>query len=188
MSETTSSPTATEVVGLFESSETLEAAIDELLSSGFDRAELSLVASTAAVEEKLSRVYEKAGELEDDPSVPRTAYVSTEAVGDAQGALVGALVYVGAVATAGAVVATGGALSAAIVGAAMSGGAGALAGSVLAKLVGEHHARHLQDHLDRGGLLLWVQARDEAHEQRATRILQSHSARDVHAHALPPAA
>lgn len=188
MSETTSSNAATEVVGLFESTETLEAAIDELQSSGFDRAELSLVASTAAVEEKLGHIYEKASELEDDPSVPRTAYVSTESIGDAQGELIGALVYVGAVATAGAVVASGGPLAAAIVGAAMSGSAGALVGSVLAKLVGEHHARYLQDHLDRGGLLLWVRARDKIHEQRATRILEGHSARDVHAHTLPLAA
>ena len=38
-----------EVVGVFPNPEDLESAIDELLSSGFDRAELSLLASEDAV-------------------------------------------------------------------------------------------------------------------------------------------
>lgn len=49
-----------EAVGLFDRSSTLQEAIDELLSSGFDRAELSLLASEKAVDEKLGRHYRKA--------------------------------------------------------------------------------------------------------------------------------
>ena len=45
-------------------------AIDELLSSGFDRAELSLLASEDAVATKLGGYYRPAGELADDPAVP----------------------------------------------------------------------------------------------------------------------
>ena len=45
--------------------------------------------------------------------LPRTAYVSTEAIGDAEGALIGGLMYIGATAVAGAIVATGGTLAAA---------------------------------------------------------------------------
>ena len=102
----------TEAVGVFEDAASLQAAIDDLLTAGFDRAELSLLADEATVERKLGHAYAKPAELEDDPQVPRTAYVSTEARGDAQGGLIGALVYVGAVAAAGAVVASGGTLAA----------------------------------------------------------------------------
>ena len=45
--------TIREAVGVFASENDLQAAIDELLSSGFHRAELSLLASEEAVNEKL---------------------------------------------------------------------------------------------------------------------------------------
>jgi hypothetical protein len=77
MSSTDQQGTRTEAVAIFEDAETFQAAIDEILSSGFDRAELNLLASEHAVKEKLGHMYEKATELEDDPSVPHTAYVST---------------------------------------------------------------------------------------------------------------
>lgn len=174
-----------EAVAVFEQPESLQEAVDELLSAGFDRAELSLLASEEAVESKLGHRYRKVAELEDDDAVPREAYVSTETRGDAEGALIGSLLYVGGVAAAGAVVASGGALAAVLAGAAMAGGAGALVGSLLATWVGERHARHLQEQLDHGGLLLWVRTRDAAHEKRAVEILSRHSGRDVHLHELP---
>jgi hypothetical protein len=176
----------TEAVGVFDTPEALQDAIDELLSAGFDRAELSLLASELAVEEKLGHKYEKAGELEDDPAVPRTAYVSTESIGDAEGGLIGGLMYVGALAAAGAVVASGGTLGAAIAGAALAGGTGGLIGEVLAQFIGDHHARYLQEQIDHGGLLLWVRTRDKAHEKRAVEMLSKHSAHDVHTHKLAP--
>ena len=48
-----------EAVAVFETAETLQAAIDELLISGFNRAELSLLAGEHAVEEKLGHHYTK---------------------------------------------------------------------------------------------------------------------------------
>jgi hypothetical protein len=51
--------TVHEAVGVFNRPGDLQGAIDELLSSGFDRAELSLLASEHAVEEKLGHRYEK---------------------------------------------------------------------------------------------------------------------------------
>jgi hypothetical protein len=176
--------TIREVVGIFHRNENLQAAIDELLSSGFHRAELSLLASDSAVQEKLGHRYEKANVLADDPTVPRSAYVSTEAIGDAEGGLIGGLVYVGAVIAAGAVVASGGALPAAIVAAGVAGGTGGLIGSILARWVGDHHAHYLQEQIDRGGQLLWVRAWNTEDEERAMAILKKHSASEVHVHAL----
>jgi hypothetical protein len=174
-----------EAVAVFTDEATLQAAIDDLTSAGFDRAEISLVAGAATVEAELGHRYRKVAELEDDPAVPRTFYVSEESIGDAEGALVGGLLYVGAVAAAGAIVATGGTLAAAITAAALAGGTGGLIGAALAKLVGDHHAHYLQEQLDRGGLLLWVRTRDTAHENRAIDILRRHSGHDVHVHDLP---
>jgi uncharacterized protein (DUF2249 family) len=75
-------------------------------------------------------------------------------------------------------------LGVAIAGAALAGGAGGLFGAILAKIVGDHHAHHLQEQLDHGGLLLWVQTKDGAHEKRAVDILKKHSGRDAHVHAI----
>jgi hypothetical protein len=174
-----------EAVGVFNRPEDLQDAIDDLLSSGFDRAELSLLASERAVEEKLGHRYEKVSALADDQKVPRTAYVSTQAIGEAKAGLVGGLMSVGALAAAGAIVASGGTLAAAIAATALAGGAGGFIGSILAKWVGDHHAHYLQEQLDRGGLLLWVRTWDVEHEKRAVEILRKHSGSDVHVHALP---
>lgn len=180
-----SEKTRTEAVGVFDDASTFQAAIDELLSSGFDRAEISLLANEHVIGEKLGHMYRKVEDAEDDTSVPRAAYVSTEAIGDAEGGLIGGLLYVGAVVAAGSIVASGGTLAGAITGAAVAGGAGGLIGSILAKFVGDHHAHYLQEQLDHGGLLLWVRTRDGAHEKRAEEILSKHSAHDVHLHELP---
>lgn len=177
-----------EAVAVFDNPATLQEAIDELMSSGFDRADLSVLASEQMVQEKLGHRYEKVSDLEDDPAVPREAYVSTESIGDAEGGLIGGFMYVGATAAAGAVVATGGTLAAAIAAAAAAGGAGGFVGSILAKWVGDQHARYLQEQLDHGGLLLWARTWNHEDERRAVEILTRHSGRDVHVHTLQASA
>jgi hypothetical protein len=171
-----------EAVAVFDTAEALQEAIDELLSSGFHRADLSLLAREADVVSKLGHKYRKTSELEDDPSVPRAAYVSTETVGDSQGAVIGTLMYVGAGLLMGPVAAAGGTLAAIAGAAALGGGAGGLAGTWLARLLGDRRAQHIQQQLDHGGLLLWVRAWDAGQENLAVEILKHHSGRDVHVH------
>jgi hypothetical protein len=156
-----------------------------LLNSGFDRAELSLLAGEQAVDEKLGHFYGKVSALANDPRVPRVAYVSPEAIGGAEGGLIGGLLYVGAVAAAGSVIASGGTLAAAIAAAAVLGGAGVLIGSILAGWVGHRHAIYLEDQINRGGLLLWVHAWNVQDEIRAVEILRKHSGSEVEVHTLP---
>jgi hypothetical protein len=174
-----------EAVGVFTSANDLQEAIDELQSSGFHRAELSLLANEEAVNEKLGGGFASVRAVEDDPVVPRATYVSPEAIGDAQGGMVGGLVYAGATLAAGAVVISGGTIVAAIVAATLVGGAGGIVGTLLAKWLGHNHAHYLQTQIDRGGLLLWVRTRDTKAEERATDILRRHSSLDVHVHTLP---
>ncbi len=173
-----------EAVGVFDKYAQLQAAIDELLSSGFDRAELSLLASETAVVEKLGHRYRRVEEIEDDASVPRAAYVSTEAVGDAEGAMIGGLMYVAAGVLMGPVAFAGGSLVAIASAAAIGAGLGGLVGVPLAGLIAQDRARHIKEQLDHGGLLLWVRVWDAQREEKAVGILERHSGRDVHVHEI----
>jgi len=175
-----------EAVAIFTNADDLQAAVDELLSSGFHRAELSLLAGEDASNEKLGGGSTNARDLEDDPTVPRSAYISPEAIGDAQGGIVGALMYAGATAAASAVVVSGGTILAALVAATLVGGAGSVVGALLAKWLGDHHGRYLQTQIDHGGLLLWVRTKDAEAEERALNVLRRHSSRDVHIHSVSP--
>ncbi|TVR98772.1 MAG: hypothetical protein EA406_05835 [Rhodospirillales bacterium] len=177
--------TIREAVGVFHDEATLQAAVDDLLNANFDRAELSLLAGQQAVEEKLGHVYEKVADLEDDPNVPRVAYRGRDSLTEGRAALAGGLAYIGAVATAGAVVATGGTLAAVIAAAVAAGGGGGLIGTLAARWLGKDRAKNLQLQLEHGGILLWVRLRDPEHEKRAVEILSSHGAEDVHVHELP---
>lgn len=174
-----------EAVGLFHDERSLEAAADDLMAAGFDRADLSLLAASETVERRLGHLYDKVTELEDDPRAAHLAFIDSDSRTEAQGVLVGGLAYVGAVAAAGAVVASGGAIGALLMGVAAAGGAGGLVGAALAQAVGRHHAKYLHEHLDHGGLLLWVRVADPEHERAACDILARHSAEDVHVHELP---
>ena len=124
--------------------------------------------------------------MADDPAVPRAAFVSTAAIGDAEGALMGGLAYIGATVAIGAVVMSGGALAAAIAAAVLAGGTGGLIGSVLAHWVGHHHAAYLHDQIENGGLLLWVRAWNASDEARALEIIGKHAADKVHSRASAP--
>jgi len=177
-----------EVVGVFGDADSMQDAIDELLTSGFDRSEISLLAGEDAVVAKLGHKYTKVEEIEDEADVPRADYIATESLGAAEGAIMGGLMYVGAFAAAGAILASGGALATIIAGSALAAGGGALIGAVLSEFIEDHHAKYLQDQLDRGGLLLWVRTWDEEREKAAKKILAAHSGRDVHAHSMPAAA
>lgn len=175
-----------EAVAVFTTVGDLQAAIDELLSSGFHRAELSLLAGEDTLVEKLGRGFASVRDLEDDPAAPRSAYISPEAIGDAQGGMVAALVYAGATAAAGAMFVSGGTILGALVVATVVGGAGSVVGALLAKWLGDYHGRYLQAQIDHGGLLLWVRTKDIEAQERALDILRRHSSRDVHIHTLSP--
>ncbi|MEZ5890775.1 MAG: hypothetical protein R3D52_11395 [Xanthobacteraceae bacterium] len=157
--------TVREAVGAFSTPETLQEAIDELMSSGFDRADLSMLAAEGTVDQKLGHRYRKIAELEDDPIVPRCCYVSTEAIGDAQGWLVGGLMYVGATAASGAVVATGGTLAPSL--SPPCAGRGRWQPRLFWLNGRRSHAKCLREQLDHGGLLLWVRAWDAGRRKSA---------------------
>jgi hypothetical protein len=171
-----------EAVAVFDDVSDLDAAVGELRAAGFGKDEISLLATEQAVKRKLGHRYERVEELEDDPEAPRVAYRTRAALGDSEDRLIGSLIYLPTVVAAGTVVASAGVVAAAVTGTAL---AGALIGTVLAHWLGKSHAEHLQEQLDRGGLLLWVRTPDAGARRRALDILRRHSAHDVHVHQLP---
>ena len=172
----------TEAVAVFYDVSDLDAAVDELRAGGFDKDDISLLATEQAVNRKLGHRYERVEELEDDPAAPRVAYRTRTSLGESEDRLIGSLTYLPAVVAAGTVVASAGVVAAAVTGTAI---AGALIGTVLSHWLDKSHAEHLQEQLDRGGLLLWVRTPDAESQQRALAILTRHSAHDVHIHRLP---
>ncbi len=169
-----------EAVGVLQDEPSLQAAVDELLISGFDRSDISVVAGRRSVERKLGAMHDNAADLEDELEAPQTVYVACDSRTEAKAAVVGGLAYVGAIGAIGWVVASGGTLAATIGGAAIAGRVGGLIGGVLAKLLHQHHAEHVDQQLARGGLVLWVLATELDRESRACQIMKRQAARDVH--------
>ena len=173
-----------EAVGVFDDVVALETAIDALQEASFNRADLSLLAGEHVVEEKLGHIYSKVDTLEDDPTVPRAAYVARETIGAAEGTLIGAPMYIAACTAAGLVAAAGGPLAMVLTAAAVAGGGGAAVGTLLASMVAKHQAAYIENQLEHGGLVLWVRTWNPDQEARAKLILANHSAHDVHIHDL----
>lgn len=185
MTEPAAYQNASEAVGLFHSAREMQSAVDELLSSGFARMDLSVMATEEAIEKKLGHAYTSVRELEDTPDVPTTAFVPRETLGDIEGAVFGAFLYIPATVGTLAVVASGGTLAAALTALLIGGGLGGALGTVLSYIIGRKYADQIDRHLKHGGLLLWVRTRDSDHEERAMRIMKAHGAEDVHLHTLP---
>ena len=174
-----------EAVAVFHDAESLRDAADQLMISGFDRADLSILAGHDEVERKLGRMYERAIDMEDEPRVATQAYIGTDSLTEAKAFAVGGLFFVGAISAVGMIVASGGTMAAAMIGAATAGGAGGMIGAFLGRLLGDKQAAYLEEQLNKGGILLWVRTRDAAHESRALEILNATSGHDVHIHDLP---
>jgi hypothetical protein len=173
-----------EAVGVFHRWADLQAAVDELLRNGFDRADISMLAGEEVVARKLGHVYQRVTELEDDPNAPRVAFVGRDSLTEGKASAIGVLGYVGAVTAVGAVVASGGALAWVILAGAAAGGGGAALGTLLARALGRGRAKDIEAQIDKGGLLLWVRTCAEDREARATEILRKHGADDVHVHSF----
>ncbi len=171
-----------EAVAVMEDWSTLEAAFDALRASGVAADDISLLAGHATVEEKLGHMYQRIEEMEDDPEAPRTAFVSSKGIGRREDLVTSSLTVLPPLIAAGIVVASAGAVAAAIAGTAVIG---ASLATVLARWMDRRHADWLQEQLDRGGILLWVKTPDEASERRALDILTRHSGHDVHIHTIP---
>lgn len=139
-----------EAVGVFDSWTTLQAAMYDLLIAGFSRFDISMLANEDAVREKLGDRFWSSKGLEDNPDVPRSAFVSEETIGELEGGIAGGFLFLGS-AIAMAALLTPAATAAASIAAAVIGGApGAVLGGPLARRVGVKHKDYYQHQIERG--------------------------------------
>lgn len=169
----------TEAVAIFDDVASLDRAVQALIDAGFAKDDVSLLASEAAVEEKLGHRYERVEELEDDPDAPRVAYRTLAEFAENERSIANSLTFLPAMIAAGTVVASAGVVAAAVTGAAVGG---AVLSTVLARWLDHNHADHLQEQLEHGGLLLWVNTPTVDKREKAVAILMAHAASDVHVH------
>ena len=173
-----------EAVGVFRDDKALEAAVDELEVAGFDRAAMSVLATDAQAKEQVERFYHTVKDIEDNSRAPYNAFVSRDSRIEGEAAAVGLPIYVGGCAGAAAVAAMGGALALAIAAAIVGGAAGAGLGAIFAAAIARPHAADVQEQLDKGGLVLWVNVPNVEAEKRAVTVLNKMGAKDVHVHSI----
>lgn len=151
--------TAMEVVGLFRDRASFEAAVDALLEAGFERADLSVLASHESLD--------AAGK----PGKPWR---------DVLTALVGDLKYEGPLVASGLIFLAAGPVTAtfaAVAGAAVGGMA---AKEFLEEVTAQPHTDDFARSLEAGGVILWVCAETDEGRQQATAILTAHGGQNVH--------
>jgi hypothetical protein len=168
-----------EAVGVYGDEAQLHGAIDELTAAGFASAEIGLLAGEFTVRESLGEFYTKTNAQGASADAPNTAFIAKESVGDTARAGLGSLFYAGTTVAGGMAVASaavlGGGLLAAVTGAAAIGAVG----GVLALLIHQSDAEHLEQQVDEGHLLLFVRVRDAAHEDHAVAILRKYDPIEV---------
>ncbi len=180
----TSGTAIREAVATFDSREALENAIEDLQSNGFDRPQLSLLASSDTVEEKLRHPVSDVHALEDDPNAPRSEPLERPDVGNVMGVAIGPPSAFAALAAAGVTAMTGGAFAGVAVAALAAGGGVAALGGLLAKRHNDEVAADFQQQVERGGILLWVSLRGPEQEARAREILRRHATGEIRVHEI----
>ncbi len=171
-----------EAVGIFSDAKAVERAVQELLTRGFDQADISLLATERTARDKLGAYSQDTHAAEDDPQAPRQDWISPEARTEGRSALAGMLGYLGALTVAGVVFATGGAAAAAVVAGVVGGGATAAVGATLGRRMDRKIAEAIEYQLDHGGIVLWVRLQRENQVADALEVLRNHGAQDVHIH------
>lgn len=172
------------VVGFFDKFSDAEAAVTDLLSSGFGRDDVSVVKQqdervAAAEPRRTDRT--DAGETDAGEVDPGTG----AAIGAGTGAVIGgatglALSAIGGIAIpgVGALLGVGPIIATTLGGAGIGAVAGGLAGALMGAGVPEEHAHYYVEGIRRGGTLVTVRTRDDAAD-RAADILSRHNAIDI---------
>lgn len=157
--EDQSNPSTCEVVATFTDREGFESAIGALTAAGFDRADLSVLASHESL---------------DAAGRPPKAWR------DAITALVGEMKIEVPLVAAGAVFLAGGEIAAAIAGIIGAAVGGFAVKEVLEEVTAKPHTEDFARALDAGSVIFWVRISQSEKETVATAILKEHGGLNVH--------
>lgn len=161
-----------EAVALFDDAEQLERAVSDLQGAGFDRADISLLAHSAAQPRVGGTPH-----LAQQQAAPREAPVTHTDIRQERLLGTSLAATVAAFAAAGFTVATGGALAVAAVAAAAAGGGVGAIGAWMGARLGRDEVAYFDRQLEKGGVLLWVRLDDPAAETRARGVLERYTSR-----------
>jgi hypothetical protein len=174
-----------EVAAIFHSREALEAAVEALLPSGFDRADIDRLADLDEVRKRLGLIYVAHEELADVAQAPRQPVFMREDVTATLMVVVGVLASIAGVIVALLVVAFGGgtaaAVAVALLAALIAGTIGAL---VTARIFRPMRSKALEPLMTTRGLIIWVRVRSPAHEETAQQILRQHGGQAIRVHEI----
>jgi len=172
-----------EIVAVFTSPEQLEGAINDLASSGWDRADMSLLAQEHVFSGDVSTLVRDTRRTADDPDAPRGSIVSDSDVRQGRTLATSLAGTIAAFLASGATILTGGGALAAIAGAAVAGGGAGLLVNAMGRKAKGSREEFLHEQVERGGIVLWVALRDGSREAVARDILTRRGATDIHVHA-----
>jgi hypothetical protein len=172
-----------EVAGVFGSRDVLDAAVSNLLSSGFDRADIDIVVGTEA-RRKLGGAEVAVEELPEVPAIPRQPVIAREDLVLVSSLAVAILIFAGAAVAAWLVVGSGGELRWAVVAAIVGAIAAAVVGAQISRAFAHKQIRELKAQLVAAELVLLVRVRSPGEEEKAEQILLGHGAEAVRPHEI----
>ena len=170
-----------EVVGIFDTPESLEATMAELSNSGFDRADMSLLGQKSLLVPEPT-TEGSSEDIADDPTVQRDAIVTEPDIRQSRTLAAGMAGVAAAFLASGATIMTGGTALAAIIGAAAAGGGATIAVDAIGKLLAEKRSAFLEEQIRHGGIVLWVTLPAPERETQVKKIMTRNGAIAVHVH------
>ncbi len=153
-----------EVIGLFADRDSFEAAIAALMAAGFDRADLSVLASHESI---------------DAAGAPGKPWR------DVMTAMVGEVKYEVPLVASGGIFLAGGTVAAVIAGIIGAAVSGVAIKEVLEEVTAKPHTEDFARSLEAGSVILWVRAADIERETAAAAILEQHGGSNIHVYERP---
>jgi hypothetical protein len=170
-----SDPPQTQIIGVFQDRDGLEAAIEMLQSHGLERSQLSVLGTADSVRERLGMAVEAPASESGQVEAP----VDKSEEQNVTPLLAGVPAYLGAVIAAGVTVASGGTLAGVAVAALLGGAGGGVIGASAAGAMREEVEASYADQLEKGGILLLVHPRKPEDVDNAKAILAKHADRTI---------
>jgi hypothetical protein len=174
-----------EVAAIFHSYEAIEAAVEDLLLAGFDRADMDRLADLDEVHRRLGPAYIAHEELADVAQAPRRPVILREDIWTTMALVVGVLASFGAVVATLVVVASGGRTAAAVTAALLAAlAAGSIGALLMVRILRPPRSRAMEPHMMARGVVLWVRVRSPDREDKARQILRQHGGETIRVHEI----
>ncbi|MDB5561598.1 MAG: hypothetical protein JWN11_1016 [Hyphomicrobiales bacterium] len=170
-----------EVAGVFRTMQNLDAALDDLLKAGFDRADIDLLGPAEALRRRFGDKIPPIEDLADVPHAPRQPVILKDDFALLTMSWTAIVCYLVGISTALVAVSLGAGFLNSLITAVVFA---ALAGLVAYAVIGQYWRRKRADIADLGGILVWVRIRSPEDETKAIDILNGHHAEAVRVHEM----